>query len=676
MFADMAVLGFGKKHHRRKPRCRTLPIPLACLVAVLLSSLSAAKAGLSDSEDLTGLSIEALLNVEVISASRLAQKTSQSPSSASVLTAADIRTFGWRTLADALNGIRGLYITSDRNYSFLGVRGFIQPNDFNSRVLVMLDGLRMNENIWDTGNIGHEFMVDMDLIERIEFIPGSGSSIYGGNAFLGMINVVTKQGKALHGAQLSGEAGSFDTYKGRASYGKTFANGADVLVSASHFDSAGPENLYFPEFDSPTTNHGIAHNLDGERSERLFGRFQWDGFTLSSGFVDRFKRVPTISVGEAFNDPGSHAIDQQVFTHLNYEKKLQDKTTLLLKGFYQEYFYQGDFIYEQGQRAVYRDNTSGAWWGGEAQLTTQVFDRQRLIMGLEYQYDLRQLQKGYDISPYQLYYRDNLSGHRVELYFQDDIQLLDSLVLSAGLRFDYHHLIKSLPLNPRLGLIWNPLDSTTLKLLYSSTFRAPNAAESTYDYIIRPQEERINSYEGIVEWRSGTGIKWMGAFFHNEMSGIIEAGPASDWMLTNIGHYRVYGAEWEAEKRWESGRFLKASHTFNWLVDDSSQFNWGTGSPQNVFKIHYAEPLFDNRVKLGVEGIYIGDRKTVCRHIADAYGLVNVNLTTDKLIKGLDVSVGVYNLLDTRPQMLGDGGNFDVLKMNGREFRLKFWFDF
>ncbi|MDD2724266.1 MAG: hypothetical protein PHH59_09635 [Methylovulum sp.] len=88
-------------------------------ITALLAALSnPASAYQVKSEDLTGLSIEELLNVEIISASRIGQKSSQAPSSVSVLTASDIRSFGRRTLADALNGLCGLFTTNDRNYAF------------------------------------------------------------------------------------------------------------------------------------------------------------------------------------------------------------------------------------------------------------------------------------------------------------------------------------------------------------------------------------------------------------------------------------------------------------------------------------------------------------------------------------------------------------------------------
>ena len=659
--------------------------------AIILLSLSGqVLANNSSAEDLTNLSIEELLNVEVISSSRLGQKVSLSPSSVSVLTAGDIRTFGWRTLAEALNAIRGLYTSNDRNYSYLGVRGFMHPNDYNSRVLFMIDGQRMNENIYDGGYMAQEFMLDIALVERIEFIPGSGASIYGANAFSGLINVITKTGHAINGAQVAGEVGSFDTYKGRATYGKKLANGADVLFSASHYGSAGVKNLYYPEFDDPATNNGIAHDMDTERADHLFGRVQFEEFTLMGGFVDRFKQVPTASFGTIFNDPGVYTDDQQFFGNLKYEKALNDKNALRLKGFYQGYDYQADYPYDDGGRIINHDAASGRWWGGEAQLTSTVFDGHRLLLGLEYQYDQRQRQMNYDIVPYALYLDSNRHGHRVELYAQDDIQVLDDLIFSAGLRFDYHHMLKSLQLNPRLGLIWNPLESTTFKLLYSSTFRAPNAWERDYSYdgtnIANPNnyEERIKSYESVVEWHSTTGLKLIGDLFYNNMYQLLEQsidpGFGASGQFLNSGHYRAIGFELEAEKRWDSGRLFKASYTYSHVTDVAEGGIWAYASPQNLFKLHYAEPLFNNFAKLGIENIFIGQRRTPQDSIADAYNQLNLNLSSDQIAPGLDVLIGVYDLFNTHYQMIGGTGPADItqkiIPMNGREFRLKLQFTF
>lgn len=656
---------------------------MRCLIiTIILTALSTQVA--ASTEDLTALSIEELLNVEVISASRLGQKASQAPSSVSVLTAKDIRTFGWRTLSEALNAIRGLYTSNDRNYSYLGVRGFMHPNDYNSRVLFMIDGQRMNENIFDSGFLGQEFMLDMDLVDRIEFIPGSGSSIYGANAFSGLINVVTKTGHAINGTQLAGEVGSFNTYKGRASYGKKLDNGTDILFSASHYGSAGAANLYYPEFNNPATNNGFASNMDAEHADRLFGRVQFQEFTLMGGFVGRFKQVPTASYQALFNDPDFHTNDQQFFGNLKYQKALTDKTSVMLKGSYQGYDYSASEPYDNNGRVINYDGASGRWWGGEAQLTSTIVKGHRLMLGLEYQYDQRQHIFNYDIAPYINYLDSNRQGNRAQLYGQDDIQILDDLIFSAGVRLDYTHMLKRLQLNPRLGLIWSPLERTTFKLLYGSTFRAPNVWEQDYNLsavTANPNnyEERIKSYESVIEWHSTTGLKLIGDLFYNDMTQmleqIIDPGYGANGQFINIGRYHAIGGELEAEKRWDSGRFFKASYTYSRLTDETNGGIWAFGSPKNLFKLHYAEPLFNNFANLGIENIYIGERRALQGGVADAYDLLNLTLGSDRIMQGLYVSIGAYNLLNTHYQMLGGTGPADItqniLPMNGREFRLK-----
>ena len=87
--------------------------------------------------------------MEVYSASRFNQKSTQAPSNVTVLTSADVRAYGWRTLADALRSIRGLYTSNDRSYSYLGARGFLRPGDLNTRFLLQIDGTRINDPVFD-----------------------------------------------------------------------------------------------------------------------------------------------------------------------------------------------------------------------------------------------------------------------------------------------------------------------------------------------------------------------------------------------------------------------------------------------------------------------------------------------------------------------------------------------
>src|SRR5205823_9088176 len=112
-----------------------------------------------------------------------------------------------RTLADILQSVRGLQVSYNRNYSFVGVRGF-NRGDFNSRVLLLVDGHRINNSLSDGAFIGTEFILDVDLIDRVEVIRGPGSSLYGNNAFFGVVKVITRKGRDMsgYGAEFSVEA--------------------------------------------------------------------------------------------------------------------------------------------------------------------------------------------------------------------------------------------------------------------------------------------------------------------------------------------------------------------------------------------------------------------------------------------------------------------------------------
>src|SRR4029079_5770672 len=87
------------------------------------------------------MDIEQLMKIEVVVAgSKRAQQARDVASLVSVVTAAEIREHGYRTLADVLRTLSGFYVTNDRNYSFVGVRGFSRPGDWNSRILMLVNG--------------------------------------------------------------------------------------------------------------------------------------------------------------------------------------------------------------------------------------------------------------------------------------------------------------------------------------------------------------------------------------------------------------------------------------------------------------------------------------------------------------------------------------------------------
>ncbi len=263
---------------------RLQPSAVASLVLVLLTANSVAQ---QSPNNLGDVSLEELGNIQVYSASKHMQNASDAPSSVTVITADEIQKYGYRNLADILRSVPGFYVTYDRDYTFVGVRGFGRLGDWNSRILVLIDGHRSNNNVLGQAMMGNEFLVDVDLIDRVEIVLGPSSSLYGANAFFAVINVITRTAEQVKDWELSFQTGSFGTYEGRATYGHQF-HGLGVLLSGTFFDSQG-QTLFFPQFDTPATNNGITSDTDNESYKHILATLTFHGFTLQGLFSTRDK---------------------------------------------------------------------------------------------------------------------------------------------------------------------------------------------------------------------------------------------------------------------------------------------------------------------------------------------------------------------------------------------------
>lgn len=233
-----------------------------------------------DPQALGAMSLDQLMQMRidtVYGASKYEQRVTQAPASVTILTAEDFRRFGYRTLADALTSMRGLYVSDDRNYSYLGTRGFLRPGDYNSRILLLIDGHRINDGVYDAAYFGHEGLVSADMIERVEFVRGPSSSIYGSSAFFGIVNVVLKRAQDVAGATISAAGGDLGMREGTVTLGNVTPGGLESTLNASYYESRGHRALYFPEFDPALSGDpraadgGIALHRDGERAYGLSG---------------------------------------------------------------------------------------------------------------------------------------------------------------------------------------------------------------------------------------------------------------------------------------------------------------------------------------------------------------------------------------------------------------------
>lgn len=681
------------KTDRRPGRWREAGLAALWVVVAMATALPApgeTSAGGASPTNLAELSFDELMQVKVstvYAASKREQPLAQAPSAVTVLSSEDIKQFGYRTLADLLRSVRGFYVDYNRIYSLIGVRGINRPGDFGGRVLIMINGHRINEPVYDQALNGGEFPLDVDLIDRVEIVRGPGSALYGNNAFFAVINVITRQGRDVGGVEASGSAASYDTWTGRLSWGQRFTNGLELLLSGTWFDSQGHDHLYFPEFSA--VHGGVVDGLDSEYRKQAFASVSYKAFTLEGAFGDRKKEVPTAPYpGAIFNRAPCEAQDQRAYVELRYQHEFEHDWSVRGRLFFDRYRYQGVgwFDWEEpidpAEAVLNKDDVRGDFWGGEAQVSKLWAERHRLSFGAEFRDDLEVRQKNFDLQPYTLYSDVASEADNLGLFLLGESALHTNLTLQAGLRYDYFATFGG-TVNPRAGVIYSPVPPTTLKLLYGQAYRAPNAYEFDYQrpgYLPNPslEPERVRTYELVWEQQLAKPLRLGTALFYNQIRDLItqQELPSGDLMFRNTDAVDARGVETELQARWAGGWRGRLSYTFADAVDTGTDQPLAN-SPRHLAKLNLAAPLWQEKIFAGLELQAMSERRSVRGKKLPGFLIANLTLYSHELVKGLEFSASLYNLFDTRyrdptsPDYVQDS-----LRQDGRTFRVKLTYRF
>ncbi|KKO18489.1 MAG: TonB-dependent receptor [Candidatus Brocadia sp.] len=642
----------------------------------------------------TPISDEVILFQEipsVYSASKYEQKVTEAPSSVSIITADEIKKYGYRNFSEILRSIRGFHITYDRNYHYVGVRGFGLSGDYNTRILLLIDGHRINDAIYDQAPIGTDFPLDIDLIERIEIIRGPGSSLYGTNAFFGVVNVITRKGRGFRGAEASAEAGTFETYKTRMSYGEKFSNGLEMVISGSYYESEGDDRLFFQEFDQPANNHGIAEDRDRDQFENIFAEILYRDFTLQLNYHDREKDVPTAPFGTLFNEQFFTA-DERGWADLKYERIFGDQFSFLSRVSYNFYDYNDDYFTSPPTgKLKTSDVIDSQWLQGEVQITKTFFERHKCTFGIDSRYNMQQDQRTFNHiqeGTVPGIKREILDDKRESEYFagylQDEFTLTDFLTLQAGVRFDYFETFGGTA-NPRAALIYTPFEKTAFKFVYGRAFREPNAYELYYSDDTSQKSspdldpETIDTYEIIYEQYFAKYFRGTIVGFYNSIDDFISlTTDPHDGLLVfdNVDGVHARGFEFELEGKSELGFEGRASYSIQ-EAEGGDSGGILVNSPKHLAKFNMIIPMFKRKLFLSGEEQYTGKRRTIMGSSAGDYFITNVTLYSRNIFKTLEVSGGVFNLFDMEYEDPGGEEHAqDVIEQDGRVFRIKITYAF
>jgi len=622
----------------------------------------------------------------VFGASKYEQKPSEAPASVSIITADEIEKYGYRTLADILRSVRGFYATDDRNYTYLGTRGYDRPGDYNSRELLLIDGHRTNDDDYDSALYGTESMVDVGMIDRVEVIRGPSSSLYGTSAVLAVINIITRSGRGLKGTEIAADAASYGTGKGRVSYGNKFGNGAELFATGSYYSSAG-QTLFFPGFDDPSTNNGLSTHSDNDSARNAFAKLTFGNWALESGYNTRTKRITTGAFGIDFNNPISRTTDARGYLSLRYDGEIGPQSRFAGEVAYDYYHYYGDYAYTDPLLGldILKDWAYGRWWSANGQYIHTIRDRHKTILGADYRYNAQQDQGTYDPSAVTL--DDHRHSAIYAFFAQDEYRLSRRFMINGGVRYDHYDTFGGTT-NPRVAFILSPGAGATLKAIYGRAFRAPNSYELFYQDPISQtanpnlQPEKIDTYELTWEQSLAHGLRSAVSVYRYDIHGLIgqvvDPNDASKLIFENLEQVRAEGAEAEIEGRLAARLDGRISYAYQDAYDVATGALL-TNSPRHLAKLNLSMPLARDRFWASLETQYMSRRQTLQGPAAGAVGLTNLVFLGRFGKSGLSITAGAYNLFDKH---YGDPGGDEhlpsvpVIPQDGRNYRFQLKYQF
>lgn len=628
----------------------------------------AAPAGAAVANHLDDLSLEQLLQVKVVSASKFEQPGRNAPSAVQVITREEIQRHGWRTLTEALNTLPGLYASNDKAYDFQGARGFQVPGDYNTRFLLLVDGQRNNDTVYQSAMTGTEGWLDLSAVERIEYIPGPGSALYGSNAMFGVINVITRQG-AAQGATHASARWSTRSGRGLNLTSSQTIQGDDedtrVFVQVSTERQSGRDVGYADPLgqlvraDGSLSPDGVAHGLDYGSNQRLMARVDRGEWSARLIHHQRTVHPSSGTYATLFDDPTLSVFDGGTQVQVTLEHPLSEHTSVHTRVGYSDFTYRGSYPYLDASlgRYVNYDEMHGQVL--DAELSYQWRDSaHHVVAGVAASHDLQTSQKSnYSIPASALGAMEvdlNTRVNRRALFVQDEWRLHDALALNLGLRLD-SVTGQDTTSSPRLGAVWQMSPDWTLKLLAGRAYRSPNAYESQFsnnsDYLSNPhlKSETIRTTEAVLEWRRNEHTRWQASLYQNHVANLIaQVDTGSGLQFQNQGSTSIQGGELGLEHQGRGGQMWRASMALN-RASNTLTSTVGN-SPRWVAKASGSTPLWNNQVTLAGELQLIGPRSYQwggASYAVPTEVLAHVTMTFGQVLgKGWQAQVRINNLFD------------------------------
>ncbi len=444
--------------------------------------------------------------------------------------------------------------------------------------------------------------------------------------------------------------------RGRVTVGNRWSQGGAFLVSFSASSLSGERLYRLPQAwrDYTGLSDQTVRGGDGTEGQRLYAKATWRQWEWGGGLMRRQKEVfPSLYFTST--EFQAHGDDERAYTYLRYTGSPRPDATLTARVSLDWYRYDGLFAPAKIDFNHVQPQAESLWSNAEVRWQQTVDGRHTFVAGLEGQVTFREQIGRYNRTRQRWDIWADQTSHYVSPFAQADLELRSDLWASLGGRWDDYSTGEE-KFSPRVGLIWEPRPSTTLKVIYGESFRVPNLEERhapeagmVANTSLRPETNR--SFELVATHRVNAAWELEANFFRTESQDLIRDVPyapiAGYFTYSNDQAVLSRGAELGATAFLPNDVQIRLSGTVQRAYDVASHREM-YDAPEYLTKVNVSVPLVRPWLRLSADLQWVGPRRDTAGDAVPGQWGSGVTLRAVRLWHRWDLSLSARNLLTPR----------------------------
>jgi len=529
--------------------------------------------------DVQDITLEELLNVPVITATKKAEKISSVPATVISISADQIQKYGWRDLKDIFRILPGIDVSYD-NQGELRTQVIMRGIPGNQKIAILQDGFRYSPTTGERFVYGNN--IPLRFYKRIEIVYGPASALYGPDAYAGVINLITKDGEDIDGVEFN--AGYCDTnaWTGDLLFGKKIDESLDVSMGLRVYNGRD-YNLHKKYDDYAVVN---SYKIDNKkiypiRDWNMFFKIKYKYLTIGGDWQHELETNAPATIPTNYAYVENNLWGQDIrHVYVQYSRQVNARLNLsgsASAGDYELNPASNFYLFQDLQLTQANPSYKYAYSGylkGQFQADWSISKNISVISGAFYE-SVKSFPKTKNLNngpfkmdgglvddmrslPFSLVDQDgNVFGvvgldnpifgernyHTKGIFIQSQVKISKPFVLTLGARYD-HSSIYGGTFNPRVGVVYTPNDKLSLKALFGTAYIQPsnyyrweNFANAFIMHIpneqIRP--EKIRSFSLSATYYVSRNASIRAEVFRNNMHDVIR--PVMVGTEFNQGHY-------------------------------------------------------------------------------------------------------------------------------------------